>query len=198
VISLNCDVPNKIFVACSGGVDSMVALDFFRNGKKDVTAVYFDHGTPHGANAKSFVESYCDKLQIPLLIKKISREKKKSESPEEFWRNERIGYLNSLPGPVVTGHHLDDAVEWWIFSSLNGLSKLIPSQSKNVIRPFLTTPKKELLSWAKRKNVPFIKDPTNDNVRYARNRIRHKVLPEVLKINPGIHTVVKKKLKSTL
>jgi len=198
VIHLNCDVPNKIFVACSGGVDSMVALDFFRNGKKDVTAVYFDHGTEHSVEAENFIKSYCDQEKIPLLVQRISRGKKKTESPEEFWRNERINYLKSLPGAVVTGHHLDDAVEWWIFSSINGLPKLIPARNKNIIRPFLITPKKELLSWAKRKKVPFIKDPTNDNVRYARNRIRHKVLPEVLKINPGIHTVVKKKLKSTL
>ena len=119
MIHLACRVPNEIFIACSGGVDSMVALDFFKNGKRKVTAVYFDHGTSHGEEARSFVESYCLERSIPFLCKKISRLKQKKESPEEYWRKERIKYLNSLPGKVVTAHHLNDSVEWWIFSSLN-------------------------------------------------------------------------------
>ena len=171
----------------------MVALDFFKNGKRKVTAVYFDHGTSHGEEARSFVESYCLERSIPFLCKKISRLKQKKESPEEYWRKERIKYLNSLPGKVVTAHHLNDSVEWWIFSSLHGNPRLIPVQNKNIIRPFLITEKKELNNWAKRKKIPFINDPSNDNVRYARNRIRSLIIPEVLNLNPGITKVLKKK-----
>ena len=49
--------------------------------------------------------------------------------------------------------------------------------------------------WAERKNVPFVEDGSNRNLRFCRNRIRHNILPEALKINPGLYKVVKKKLQ---
>ena len=51
------------------------------------------------------------------------------ESLEEHWRNERYKFLHS-DDPVITGHNLDDVIEWYLFSSLHGQSKIIPSQSK--------------------------------------------------------------------
>tara|TARA_B100000029_G_scaffold491738_1_gene552261 strand:+ start:162 stop:791 length:630 start_codon:yes stop_codon:yes gene_type:complete len=195
LIQLACPVPRDVIIACSGGVDSMVALDFFVKGRKNIKVAHFDHGTPHAQLAKRFVESYCRDHEIELLQSRVTRPKLDSESPEEYWRNERLSWLYSLPGQVITAHHLDDAVEWWIFSSLNGIGRVIPSSNKNIIRPFLWTPKEELINWSKRKKVPYIKDESNKDVRYARNRIRHNILPEALKINPGLYKVVKKKLQ---
>jgi tRNA(Ile)-lysidine synthase len=195
VIHLSCPVPHSITVACSGGIDSMVALDFFMKGKKNIKVAYFDHGTPHGKVAKRFVESFCREYGIEFLESCVTRQKMEDESPEEYWRNERVSWLHSLLGPVVTAHHLDDAVEWWIFSSLNGISRLIPSTNRNIIRPFLWAPKSEIIRWANKNKIPYVEDESNSNLRYARNRIRHNILPEALKINPGLYKVVKKKLQ---
>ena len=102
--------------------------------------------------------------------------------------------MNTIPGKKITCHHLNDVAEWWIFSSLNGSGKLIPYENGDVIRPFLTTPKESLVSWCKRKSVPFVTDPGNKNLRFARSRIRNQIMPEALKINPGLLKVLKKKL----
>jgi len=173
----------------------MVALDFFMKGRKNIKVAYFDHDTAHGKVAKRFVESYCREHGIEFLDSCVTRERMEDESPEEYWRNERVSWLHSLPGTVVTAHHLDDAVEWWVFSCLNGTGRLIPSVNRNIIRPFLWTPKSELIRWANKNQVPHVEDESNKNLRYARNRIRHNILPEALKINPGLYKVVKKKLK---
>lgn len=185
----------KFFVACSGGPDSMAVLSFLVNGKRRPTVAYFDHGTEHGKYAKEFVIDYCKYNNLEFFLGDIqSLEKPAGESKEEFWSKERNNWFHSLPGIVVTAHNLDDAVEWWVFSSLHGIGKLIPYNNDNVIRPFLITTKAELKDWLKNKDVPYIDDPSNSDVKYARNRIRHEIIPVALKINPGLYKVIKKKL----
>ena len=198
MIHLGFPLPKDVIVACSGGVDSMVALDFLLNGNKNVTVAHFDHGTDHGKDSREFVKDFCYKKGISFNCGEIDREKNDDESLEEYWRNVRLKYLHSFKSTVITAHQLDDVMEWWIFSSLNGNGRLIPHKNRNIFRPFLLTPKRELEDWATRKNVPFIADPSNNNLRFARNRIRHRIMPEALKINPGLGTVLKKKIKTQI
>jgi tRNA(Ile)-lysidine synthase len=187
-------IPVDVTVACSGGPDSMAILDFLMKGKKNVQVAYFDHDTPFGRHSAEWIHDFCSRHKLNLLMGKIDRDKRTDESPEEFWRNERYKFLNEINSHVITGHHLDDAVEWWLFTAFHGKPRLIPTQNKNVIRPFLITSKDDIWDWIKRKNVPHLIDPTNQDRKYARNRIRHEIIGEVLKINPGIRKTIKKKL----
>jgi tRNA(Ile)-lysidine synthase len=195
VIKLLGKVPNSIYVACSGGVDSMAALSFLNNGKRNVKVAHFDHGTIHASDAQSFVEKYCDDQGLELELGTITRSRTKDESREEFWRNERYRFFKTLESPVITAHHLNDVAEWWVFSSLHGESKLIPYSNDTVLRPFLLTTKSELIRWAKHRAVPHVTDPSNKNLVYMRNRIRHKIIPQCLKVNPGLEKVLRKKIE---
>jgi tRNA(Ile)-lysidine synthase len=62
----------------------------------------------------------------------------------------------------------------------------------NVLRPFLTTPKAEFSKWCRQHNLEWCEDASNRNIQYTRNYIRHEMMPHVLKVNPGIDTMVKK------
>lgn len=195
MIKINGDIPNKIYLACSGGVDSMAILDFLRKGKKEVIVCYFDHGTKHSKDVWVNLKNYCDENGIKTIYGGGSpRPKLKDESLEEYWRNIRYEFLHSLDSDVITCHHLDDVVETYLFTSFHGNAKLISYRNKNVIRPFLGTRKSEFIKWCKDKNVPYWDDKSNFDVNFSRNRIRHNIIPEVLKVNPGIHKVVKKLL----
>ena len=187
------DLPRKCTIAFSGGIDSVVISDFLLNGKRDVQLAFFHHGTVNSERAEGFVRKFAEERRVPLRIGRINSEKSRGLSPEEFWRNERYSFLDSLGGPVITGHHLGDAIETWIFTSLHGESKLIPYSRGNVIRPFLVTPKEEIRSWASRRNLTWIEDESNIDPRYMRNRIRMHIVPEALKVNPGLGTVIRKK-----
>ena len=68
MIRLLKQLPRHVNVACSGGIDSMVALDFLCKGKRDVTVVHFDHGTLHSEHARKFVEDYCRLHDLKLII----------------------------------------------------------------------------------------------------------------------------------
>ncbi len=196
MIRLLGKIPDTVYVAVSGGSDSMAVLDFLNNGKREVAAIYFNHKTAHGEDAKRFVRDYCMRKCIPLIDGKIRREKKKVESLEEYWRNERYLFFKEQAAPVVTAHHLDDVVEWWVYSCLHGEGQLIPYENEKygVIRPFLTTTKEDLTMWNKKHDVPFIEDPSNQKSDHMRNFIRNEMMSQILHVNPGISKVVKKKV----
>tara|TARA_Y100000310_G_C20462602_1_gene706083 strand:+ start:271 stop:891 length:621 start_codon:yes stop_codon:yes gene_type:complete len=188
-------IPHNVTLACSGGPDSMAALDFLKRGKKNVSVAHFDHGTDHGVSARSFLEEYCNEHGISISIGSISGTKPREKSWEEWWRDERYGFFRSISGKKITAHNLNDVAEWWIFSSLSGNPNLIPYRNRDVFRPFLTTSKIALEEWCKRKAVPYVKDPGNLDLKYARSRIRNNIFPEVLSINPGLLKVMERKVR---
>jgi tRNA(Ile)-lysidine synthase len=190
MIKLSLQIPREVYVACSGGVDSMAVLHFLSQRKTKPKVAYMHHGTTHGEDALHFVDDYCAKHELDLTVGRLSGTKMKKESPEEFWRNNRYLFLHGLPLPVVMAHHLDDCIEQWLFSSLQGKPGVMPTRNRNVMRPFMLTKKAELVGWCQKREVPFVHDPSNTELRYARNRIRSRIVPEAMLINPGLHKTV--------
>ena len=198
MIKLQGKLPREVYVACSGGVDSMAVVDFLRNNH-DVTLVYFNHGTEHGTKAHRFVTEYATKNDLPFMYGTLgtgaAEGKPKDDSWEEHWRNERYKYFHTINAPIITAHHLDDCVETWVWSSMHGIGKIIPYSNQNVIRPFRMTRKRDFQLWADLKNVPYVEDDSNKDVCYTRNYIRHEMMPHVLRVNPGIHKTILKKVR---
>lgn len=196
MIVIQGKLPRKVYVACSGGVDSMAVVDFLKRSH-GVTALFFDHGTETSAQARHFLTKYLPTIDVELVIGSIQNVKAKNQSDEEFWRIERYAFLNTFTNaPVITCHHLDDCVETWLWSCLNGEGKLIPFQNNNIVRPFRLNRKHVFVDWCIRKDVKWIEDKSNVDIRYTRNYIRHELMPKALVVNPGLHKVVMKKVKN--
>lgn len=190
VIQIQGKLDREVWVACSGGVDSIAVVDFLSKNHK-VNIMFFDHGTQTSKDAREFLlDNYYDIVSIGEL----NRDKKPSESWEEYWRNQRYEWFHSFDVPIITCHHLDDCVETWIWSSLNGTGKIIPYANNNVIRPFRLNRKTEFTNWARRHSVQWIEDSSNEDTKYMRNFIRHEIMPKALVVNPGLHKVVRKKV----
>ncbi len=166
-------IPKDIYVAVSGGVDSMSILNFLSRNHS-VSVLHFNHKTEHGFLAQNFLEQFCKDNNTKIIIGHLNNNKPKKESPEEFWRKERYKFFDQYQDkPIITAHHLDDVLEWWLFSTIHGgIPKLIKYNNRNIIRPFLITEKKDLLEWSIRKEVPFETDQSNFDLRYKRNAIR--------------------------
>lgn len=174
----------------------MAVIDFLKR-KHDVTALFFNHATETSYQAEKFLSEYLPKIGIELITGSLYRTKDKRLSHEEFWRIERYAFLNKFSdAPVITCHHLDDCVETWLWSCLNGEGKLIPYRNRNVIRPFRLNRKQEFIDWCTRKDVDWIEDQSNTDIRYMRNYIRQELMPKALTVNPGLHKVVLKKVKN--
>lgn len=192
VIKLLGTVPRDITVALSGGVDSMALIDFLRRNH-NVKAAFFHHGTGASQEALEFLQGYCRRTSLELEVGHITGSKPNKQSWEEWWRIQRYNFLDRFP-VVATAHHLDDVAETWVWSSFHGCPKLLPYRRANVIRPLLLNRKDELVGWATGKGVEWVQDRSNDDLKYARNYIRKEVMPRALEVNPGLHSVLRKKL----
>lgn len=196
MIKIQGKIPRKVGVAVSGGVDSMAALDFLRRNH-DVRVYHYNHNTEYGQTAMSLVVDYCHKHTIPFVIEYLHKEKPRGKSWEEFWRDERYAFLNSQEDTIVLAHHLDDCVETYAFNMCHGKEHTVPYRRANCIRPFRLTRKQDLVEWGHTNKVQWLDDPTNldPESKYMRAHIRSSVVPAMLKVNPGLHKVIYKKLK---
>lgn len=185
---------DRFGVACSGGLDSMVMANFCVKGGRKPIIYFFDHGIPEDQPGLEVVEKFVKDNKLEFKTKLMGRDKAGGESTEEYWRKERYKYLYAEEIPILTGHHLNDVMETWIFSSLHGTPKLIPYNTNNIYRPLMLNTKDKLEEWAVDNNVEWHEDELNQDVRFARCRIRHNIMPEALKINPGLDKMLRKKL----
>jgi tRNA(Ile)-lysidine synthase len=188
-------IPRKIYLAISGGVDSMVMRNFLIQGRRDVKYLFMHHGTDNSQKAYDFLLGV-----IPeLVVGNLSLTRKKNESSEMYWRRERYSFLDRFTDrPIITCHHLDDQVENWFMSCSKGNPKVMPYKRDNYIRPMILVKKSEILNYATKNGVVNVEDSSNDDVVHPRNRIRHNVIPEIIKAFPGIYKTVAKKVEENI
>jgi tRNA(Ile)-lysidine synthase len=194
MLKIQGTIPREVGVAVSGGVDSMVALDFLRR-RHDVHVYHVNHGTEYGNQAMALVIDYCHKHNIPYTLEFLQKEKPKKKSWEEFWRDERYAFFKSHTHQIAMAHHLDDCVENWAMTACHGnYPHPIGYRHANVFRPFRLNRKDEFIKWAENYQVPYLNDPTNydPDTKFSRVYVRMFLVPVMLHINPGLHKVVKK------
>lgn len=178
-------IPKNVYLACSGGKDSMMALHFLLQGRRDVHVLYYNHGTKHGKEAEHFVHEFCRENKLHLDIGTYYG----GTNTEAAWRDARYKFFSFYKDkPIITCHHLNDNIETWLMSSIKGQSKFIPYSRNNVIRPFLLSTKRDIDLYVTRNNIEWIEDPSNIENEYSRNKLRNQVMPVLRDINPGLET----------
>lgn len=185
-------LPDTIAIAFSGGVDSVVLLHTALALGRRVTLLHFHHGNEYAAAELAFAKKTASALDLPIVFQ--HRADQGSDS-EHKWRHARMRFLKEYPATVATGHHLNDAAEWYLLSSIRSTGCLMPYSTDNLIKPLITTPREQIEEYARYHNLEHLEDPTNQDVEFnSRNRVRHNILPEVLEINPGFLTMVKNQI----
>ena len=189
-------VEKNSYVALSGGVDSIAIAHHLLRAGKLKAALWFNHGDDASSHEYGVVHNFCRPNNLNLFIGDESMvDVRYSTSREKHWSDLRNTWFNQFDGQVITGHNLDDAVEYYLMTSFQGEGHYTNYRNKNVCRSYLTTPKSDLVEYAKEHNLQWFEDPTNGDVEFTyRNRIRHMILPEVLKVNPGLFNTVKRRI----
>lgn len=178
----------KKILAASGGIDSMVLIDFC--AKKypncELVVATFDHGTRESSvKDADFVAEVCSALNLKFyrgeanLGAKISEEKAR-EKRYDFLR--KIAFLEK--GEIWTAHHLDDLIESIAINLLRGTGfrGLTPLNALGIRRPMIdgefdaelgeVIGRREILKYAAKNGVRFRQDQTNTSDDYLRNRVR--------------------------
>ena len=95
---------------------------------------------------------------------------------EEHWRDERYKFFHSFDMPVITGHNLDDVIEWFLFSSMHGQVKLSLQATKTLLDRLSLTPKRSLKTGVE-EGSSILADPANADRKFMRSIIRHDIVP---------------------
>lgn len=180
-------------VAVSGGLDSVVLLHLLRFPLRDLElelrASHLDHAMrPDSAADAAWVRGLCRAWRIPLAADRLDP----PAGSEAEARERRYAFLeSSAPADawILTAHHRDDQAETVLFriargTGIRGLRGIAPRRGR-VLRPLLPFGRDALERYATAHGLGFRQDPTNRDTRYARNRLRHEVLPALESIQPG-------------
>lgn len=186
----------KYVIAVSGGVDSMVLLDMLVHNRckslhvkpEDLIVAHFDHGIRDDSlTDQKFVRGVVGEYGLTY---ETERAELGVNTSEEKAREARYNFLRQCckkyNATLITAHHQDDLVETMIINLIRGTGwrGLVSLNSNTVIRPLLTTYKRELLAYAQEHNLTWKEDSTNTNEHYLRNYIRSQLLPAMIKKNP--------------
>lgn len=186
-------VPNKVGLAFSGGIDSLAVAHFLKRGRKDVTLYHFNHGCQYSDEIEKQCRESAKSLNCNIIVNGYDGSRKPGQSLEDAWRRARYRFLRSFEEQIITCHHLDDAVETWVWSSLHGEGKLIPFESGNIIRPFIITEKSVFETYCKINDLQVVEDEMNKDLHLMRNYMRANMMQHIYHINPGLRKVIRKK-----
>lgn len=190
---------DRLVLAVSGGCDSMVMLDLFRQMEHDFVVAHCNFKL-RGAESdgdETFLRDYCGEHGIELFVQTFeTREYAVQEgiSIEMAARELRYQWfyelLDSLQyNYLLTAHHQDDLVETMLINlsrgtGIRGLSGIHPRKGR-LVRPLLFASRNDLVAYANEKQVPYREDSSNKEFVHQRNLIRHQVLPLLETINPA-------------
>ena len=193
-----------IGVACSGGRDSICLLHYLNSIKSDldceIVAVNVDHGIRQtSALDTEFVMQFCKSNGIRAYkfkgeALKVAKEEKLTI--EQAARKVRYGVFETvikkgLVDKIALAHHLNDQAETVLLNiirgaGLTGAKGMEPVRDEIYIRPMLTTPREEIMSYLDEHSLEYVEDETNKDNSYSRNYIRNIVLPALRKHFNGV------------
>ena len=188
---------DRILVALSGGVDSMVLAELLRREGYDIA---FAHCNFHLRGKESdedeqFVRNYAKRVGVKLYVKQfdtLDYVENNKVSVEMAARELRYAWFNDLINAneclLALAHHADDQIETFFINLLrgSGIKGLKAMQPRNgmYIRPLLWATREEIKNFAIENGIQWRDDSTNSDTVYLRNKIRHDLMPVFDSIKP--------------
>ncbi len=197
---------SRLLVAVSGGPDSVALAHFLRGQPYSLVIGHVDHQLRKGsARDARFVERLARGWEIPYRVKRVNVKayaKAHGLGLEEAARDLRYRALAAMAkegrcAAILIAHTASDQTETVLMNFLRGagptglagipaVRRLNQMNGGVIIRPFLNVRRDQIMRYLKHNSLPHRNDPTNDSLRFARNRIRHAALPYLEKLNPGL------------
>jgi tRNA(Ile)-lysidine synthase len=190
---------SKTLIAASAGLDSTVLCHLFREAGLEFGVAHCNfqlRGTASDED-EQFVKILAGELGVPFFSIKFKTEeyaRSAGQSIQMAARELRYDWLRDIAREagyqkIATAHHLNDSVETVLYNfakgcGIRGLHGILPD-SEGLIRPLLFATKIELEEYARKHQINFREDASNLTDKYARNKIRHRVVPVLEELNPS-------------
>jgi tRNA(Ile)-lysidine synthase len=206
---------DKLLLAVSGGVDSIVLCELCKQAGYDFEIVHcnFQLRGEESVRDEKFVKRLAENYKVEIKFKKFDTEKVAKENKISIqeaarvlryeWFEEIVNCQLSMVNKesaihhspftihVLTAHHADDNAETVLMNfcrgtGLHGLTG-IPVSYGNIKRPLLIFTKDELVQFAKENKLDFVEDSSNLSSKYTRNLFRNEIIPAISKAYPQVN-----------
>jgi len=189
---------NKILLAVSGGIDSMVMMYLFSHLKVNCAIAHcnFQLRSNESDDDEAFVREHASKLYFKIFVTRFETEEYAIEnhlSIQMAARELRYTWFEKLTKVhqfdyIAVAHTRDDAIETFFInlgrgSGIAGLTGIRPISDK-VVRPLLFTSRSDIEKYSKDNQIPFREDSSNASDKYLRNYIRHNIIPGFEEVFP--------------
>lgn len=195
-----CPQGSRLVVAASGGLDSMVLAHLMEQTGQALCLAHanFQLRGEDSLEDEAFVRQWAEARAIPFFFARFSTNNYAEEKglsiqmAARALRYEWFEHVRATHGYdfIATAHHLNDSIEtvllnWTRGASFESLAG-IPRKRDHIIRPLLFATRADIERYAREQALVWRHDASNDSDTYARNRIRHHVVPVLKEINPGL------------
>ena len=191
----------RVGVAVSGGADSVCLLEVLRELAPrwglTLVVLHLDHGLRGEESRRDaeFVRELAARMDLTVTIRRA--ELSRTGNLEQAGRQARLAFFREQLATggvdrVALGHTRTDQAETVLFRFLRGagtagLAGIRPVTAEGIVRPLIEVDRREVESYLRERGIEWREDSSNRSVEFARNRIRHELLPQLTREwNPGL------------
>jgi tRNA(Ile)-lysidine synthase len=189
---------STVLLAVSGGPDSMALLHVMARLGARLGFFIVAHGVDHGLREEAAAElemarGLALRLGVPMETTRVNVAP--GGNLQARARTARLEALRAAAAQagatrIATGHHADDRAETVVMRLLQGSGPrglgCLPPRDGELIRPLLLARRQDILAHLLRHRLPFAEDPSNNNSRFLRARVRGEVMPLLERLSPSI------------
>lgn len=195
---------HQLLLAFSGGVDSVVLAHLLREAGYTLALAHcnFQLRGQESMDDAGFASQFAMKLGVTLFSTVLDTQEyagRQGVSIQMAARDLRYQWLEEQRmahgfDHIITAHHAGDATETILLNLVRGTGirglQGIPAQQGNIRRPLLFATKDAVRAYAAKHQLPFREDSSNAEVKYARNFLRHEVVPALKRLNPQLDETI--------
>lgn len=191
---------DRLLLAVSGGTDSVVLADLCHRAGYSFAIAHcnFQLRGKDSDEDEAFVRALAARYGVKCLVQTFATEEaceETGESVQMVARRLRYQWFEELlvSGEyqyMATAHHKNDVLETMLFNLSRGTGiaglRGMPAKSGALVRPMLFAEKSQITTYIEQHHLKWREDSSNASDKYARNLIRHTVVPQLLQINPSL------------
>jgi len=197
-------------VTVSAGIDSVILAHLLHQLEFDISIAHcnFRLRKVDSDLDEQFVNKLAIVLNVPFYVTRFDTKqhaKQHKLSIQEAARNLRYKWFEKIRKEneldyILTAHNLNDSLETFLINlsrgtGLKGLTG-IPTIHNKIIRPLSSFTRNEIEIFASHNNIKWREDKSNEETKYTRNKIRHKIIPILQELNPNLLDSFKQTLKN--